>query len=78
MCADFECDCMCGKKPDEYAGDVWVVPENHFRIDAMTRNRYVVYDSSIPIGDELVKDDKYKRLTEPLRGIGHNTRRVRK
>lgn len=75
ICADVECNCICGRTPVTFGGDVWIVPEKHPRLDAMVRNRFVAYDSSLPDGDVLVKDEQYLKLTIPNKGIGHRTRR---
>lgn len=51
--------------PEFYAGDLWIVEENHPRKAAiLSRNKAVYYNGQLTV-EELLDDDKYKRLLSP-------------
>ena len=51
--------------PEFYGGDLWIVEENHPRKAAiLARNKAVYYSGQTPM-EELLKDEKYKRLLAP-------------
>lgn len=50
------CDCPY------YAGNIWIVEENHPRKAPMLNWRKAVYDASFPSAEELMKDPAYARL----------------
>jgi hypothetical protein len=51
--------------PDLYAGDIWIIEENHPRKAAILGRNKAVYDSGLPRVDDLLKTDEYKRLLSP-------------
>ena len=51
--------------PDFYAGDLWIVEENHPRKAAILSRNKAVYYTGQAVVDELLKDEKYKRLLQP-------------
>lgn len=51
--------------PELYAGDIWIVEENHPRKAAILGRNKATYDSGLPRFDELLKDEKFKRLLSP-------------
>ena len=59
--------CSCALTKQEWAGDVWVVAENHPRKEVMLLNRFVGGDGSLPSGDEVLKSPALKRLATPAK-----------
>lgn len=57
--------CDAGIKPEQYAGDIWLVEAGHPRKDIMLAHRFAIGDSSISPVDELLKDPQYQRLLAP-------------
>ena len=55
--------------PALYAGDIWIVEENHPRKAAILGRNKAVYDSGLTPADELLKDEKYKRLLSPPKQV---------
>ena len=64
-CRNTSCRCSCGIPSATYGGDIWVVPEGHPRLEVMLANRFATYDASIPIVDDLLKEDRFSRLLAP-------------
>ncbi len=58
------CNCQ------EYAGDIWPILAGHPRKGAMLAQRFAVYDASIPPADELLKEERFKRLLSPPGEMG--------
>jgi hypothetical protein len=54
--------CSCRIDPDRYGGDIWIVMEGHPRKEAILAARFAVSDPSLPPAEELIKDDRFKRL----------------
>jgi hypothetical protein len=54
-----------GCNPEFYAGNIWIVEENHPRKAALLARNKATYDSGLPRVDDLLKDAKYKRLLSP-------------
>ncbi len=70
--------CSCRIKPDQYGGDIWLVMEGHPRKETMLAHRFAVPDPSLPPADELIKDEKYKRLLTLWEDYsGHSTKKRR-
>lgn len=67
VCRHTICRCSCGILPEQYGGDIWLVEDNHPRKGTMLGYRFVIGDASIPPIDELLSDEKYKRLLSPRR-----------
>ena len=51
--------------PERYAGDVWIVEAGHPNKDAILTRKKVRGDASISSVDDLLADDKFKRLLAP-------------
>ena len=51
--------------PEFYGGHIWIVEENHPRKAAILSRNKATYDSGLPLVDDLLKDEKYKRLLSP-------------
>ena len=51
--------------PELYAGDIWIVEENHPRKAAILSRNKAVFDSGLPHIDELLARDEYNRLLSP-------------
>ena len=54
-----------------YGGIIWLVNEKDPRKEYILLRRLAVYDPTLPIADELLKEEKYKVLTmgEPREGV---------
>lgn len=51
--------------PSVYGGDIWVVAENHPHKAAILSRKKAVYYNGQTSVDDLLSDDKYKRLLSP-------------
>ena len=68
QCRETICRCACGIPAETYAGDIWIVQAGHPRLEVMMANRFASGDASIPPVDELLKEERFKRLlSEPHR-----------
>ena len=69
-CHDTSCHCDCGIRSDQYAGDIWLVPEgDELRKEMMLAHRFATGDASIRRVKELMEDPHYQAITQP-RKIG--------
>jgi len=56
--------------PSLYAGDIWLVEENHPRKAAILSRNKAVYDSGLPRVDDLLEDEEIKKLLSPPSAVG--------
>jgi len=59
--------CGCRIKPQNYGGDVWVVEAGNPRKSHILNQRFVIYDSSLPSGDELASNPVFIHLIQDPR-----------
>ncbi|MDD4984182.1 MAG: hypothetical protein PHQ43_00135 [Dehalococcoidales bacterium] len=64
--------------PETFAGDIWIVEAGNPRKEAMLMQKFASGDASIPSIDELLKDEKYLRLTEEPGRVKLNRRPERR
>lgn len=55
--------------PEFYAGDIWIVEENHPRKAAILSRNKAVYDSGLPPVDKILENENMKRLLSPPRQV---------
>lgn len=70
------CDCGC-TGPDGFgrAGNIFVAPEGHPRLEMMLASRAVVYDATLD-RDQILAQPQYKRLVRPISGTGVQRRKL--
>lgn len=69
-CRDSNCKCQCTITKELHGGSIWIVEAGHPRKEAMLEKRlgyFACGDASIPNIDELLKEDRYKRLLVPVK-----------
>lgn len=63
----------CGIKPHMYGGDIWLARDGDPKIEHILARRFVIYDSSLPTAESLLKDNPkiYRTLVEgqPKEGV---------
>ncbi len=64
VCRHSSCRCDCGIPASLYGGDIWLVEEGHPRKAAMLGGRFAFADASIPTVEDLLKEERFLRLTE--------------
>jgi hypothetical protein len=52
----------CGIAPYMYGGNIWLAREGDPRKEHILSRRFVTYDPTLPNGDDLVAEEKYKVL----------------
>lgn len=64
-CKLHDCFCTCTLKEAQFAGDIWIIQENHPKIERLIKAEFAIYDSSLPPIHKLLEQHKYSRLTVP-------------
>lgn len=75
-CRDTACQCACGIPRKTYAGDIWIVEAGHPRKEMMLAQRFATGDASLPSVDELMQEERYKRLIVPPEQVVAETRKA--
>lgn len=78
-CKESICRCACGISQALYGGDIWIVEAGHPRKEIMLIHRYVGGDGSLPPVEDLLKEEKFRRLTlEPGQALLEEVKKTEK